>query len=313
MRKMVNLCFLAILFVCSSCTSLPATPTTQPPTDTAAVTMVVPSATATSTSTPEPVAPTLETFKNIKITSSELRKEVQLSDGKWTETQADGSIQMITLDEHFALGDLNADGVDDAVVITAESMGGSGSFYSLIALVNENGTYVQKGSAFIDDRPLIHSLVILDGEIILEVTVHGLNDAMVSPTVNLIRINRLVADHLIPWRQTQKLSDGFVREINIETPVDYTDVNGEVTLTGGMPIAPFENTLLVQVIGLQSNQSFTSSIMVTAADVGMPATFTTSISLDKFPAGEVVIIQLVEVSMADGSHMAYDSVVLKIK
>lgn len=220
---------------------------------------------------------------------------------------------MITLDEHFALGDLNADGVDDAVVITAESMGGSGSFYSLIALVNENGTYVQKGSAFIDDRPLIHSLVILDGEIILEVTVHGLNDAMVSPTVNLIRINRLVADHLIPWRQTQKLSDGFVREINIETPVDYTDVNGEVTLTGGMPIAPFENTLLVQVIGLQSNQSFTSSIMVTAADVGMPATFTTSISLDKFPAGEVVIIQLVEVSMADGSHMAYDSVVLKIK
>jgi hypothetical protein len=54
-------------------------------------------------------------------------------------------------------------------------------------------------------------------------------------------------------------------------------------------------------------------MMVDAADMGMPATFTTRVSLDKFTPGELVIIQLVEVSMADGSSMTLDSVVVRVK
>jgi hypothetical protein len=179
--------------------------------------------------------------------------------------------------------------------------------------VNENGTYVQKGSAFIDDRPIIHSLEIENGEIILNVNVHGLNDPMVNPTVNYVKTYRLYETRLITFRQSQLLDDGKVREINITSPEDSTEVSGEVTLTGNMPIAPFENTLLVQVFGIKTNTSFANSMMVDAADVGMPATFLTNVSLDKFTPGELVIIQLVEMSMADGSSMTLDSVIVRVK
>ncbi len=80
-----------------------------------------------------------------------------------------------------------------------------------------------------------------------------------------------------------------------------------------MPIAPFENTLLVQVFNEYNTVSFANSAMVTAVDVGQPATFTVNVALDKFASGDFVVIQLVEVSMADGSNMALDSVIVKVK
>jgi hypothetical protein len=50
--------------------------------------------------------------------------------------------------------------------------------------------------------------------------------------------------------------------------------------------------------------------MVTAADVGQPATFNQTISLPAFPAGSLVKIQLTEYSMADGSVRVIDSVLV---
>jgi len=292
---------------------VPTQATTEGTSPTASVAEITPVATNTTIPTPQPTPISIDLFKNAKISALELKKEVQLTDGKWTETQADGSIQMVMLDGHFAAGDLNSDGVDDAAVITAESMGGSGVFYSVVAFVNENGAYVQKGSAFIDDRPIIHSFEIKDGEIILNVNVHGINDPMVNPTVNFTKTYRLFANNLVTFRQTQLLDDGKTREINITSPENYTETSGGVTLTGAMPIAPFENTLLVQVFGINTNTSYANSIMVNAADAGMPATFTTNVALDQFASGDLVVIQLVEVSMADGSSMTLDSVVVKVK
>jgi hypothetical protein len=313
MKNSLQFSILFILFFAVSCSLTPPQKTPQD-TDSVATEIAMTSiSTSTETPTPQPVPLTIDLFKNVKISALELKKEVQLSEGKWSEVQADGSIQMVMLDEHFATGDLNSDGVDDAVVITAESMGGTGVFYSVVAFLNENGTYVQKGSAFIDDRPIVHSLEIKNGEIILNVNVHGLNDPMVNPTVKYTKTYRLYVNRLITFRQTQQLDDGKVREINITYPEDSTEVSGEVTLTGNMPIAPFENTLLVQVFGIKTNTSFANSMMVDAADVGMPATFLTKVSLDKFTPGELVIIQLVEVSMADGSSMTLDSVIVRVK
>ncbi len=313
MKNSLLLSILFFLFFTVSCSLTPTQKTPQDTAPTAIEAAMTPISTSTETPTPQPAPVTIDLFKNVMISALELRKDVQLTDGKWSEAQADGSIQMVTLDEHFAVGDLNSDGVDDAVVVIAESMGGSGVFYSVVAFVNETGVYVQKGSAFIDDRPVIHSLEIKNGEIILNVNVHGLNDPMVDPTVNLTKSYRLLENRLITFCQSQLLDDGKMREINITSPEDYAEISGEVTLTGDMPIAPFENTLLVQVFGVKTNTSFASSMMVNAADMGMPATFTTKISLDRFSPGELVVIQLVEVSMADGSSMTIDSVVVRVK
>ena len=89
--------------------------------------------------------------------------------------------------------------------------------------------------------------------------------------------------------------------------------SGEVVLSGNMPIAPFENTLLLQIYGEFTMTNSSNSMMVTSPDVGMPATFSTTIPLGMFKPGELVRIQLVEVSMADGSPMAIDTVVVKVK
>jgi hypothetical protein len=313
MKNSFLLSLLFVLFFTASCSLMAIQSTTEGTSPSVSVSEITPDATITEIPTPQPTPISIDLFKNIKISALELKKDVQLADGKWSEAQSDGSIQTVMLDDHFTVGDLNSDGIEDAVVIMAESMGGTGVFYSVVAFVTENSQYVQKGSAFIDDRAIIHSLEIKNDEIILNANVHGLNDPMVDPTVNLTKSYRLYENRLITFRQTQLLDDGKVREINITSPEDYAEVSGEVKLTGNMPIAPFENTLLVQVFGRNSNTSFTSSMMVDAADMGMPATFTTKISLDRFSPGELVIIQLVEVSMADGSNMTLDSIIVRVK
>ena len=198
-------------------------------------------------------------------------------------------------------------------LLIAESMGGTGVFYSVTAMVSENGSFHQTNSGSVDDRPIIHSIEIVDGEIVLNVNVHGPNDAMVDPTLNVMKTYRLYNGKMTLWRQTQLLADGKVRSIDIESPVDYSEVSGDVVLKGSMPFAPFENTLLLQIYGENTFTTLTNSLMVTSADAGMPATINTTIPINMFKSGELVRIQLVEVSMADGSPMAIDTIVIRVR
>jgi hypothetical protein len=59
--------------------------------------------------------------------------------------------------------------------------------------------------------------------------------------------------------------------------------------------------------------TFIGSFMVDAEDMGQPATFNVTMPIDTFPPGALVKIQLMEVSMADGSPMLIDSVLVKVK
>lgn len=313
MKPLITLLIIAIMMLVSACSTLP-TPNSIPE---ATITLkntdvpIIPSSTVELV--PQLTQVSVDQFKNALVTAPELMKEVQLTDGKWSENQADGSIQTVILDEHYASGDLNSDGVQDAALLIAESMGGTGVFFSITAMVSEDGSFVQSNSIVIDDRPTIHSIEIIDGEINLNVNIHGPNDVMIDPTLNVTKTYRIRNGLLTIWRQTQLLADGQVRSIEIESPADYSEFSGEVVLKGSMPIAPFENNLLVQLYGEFSLTNFANSLMVTAADVGMPATINTSIPIDMFKSGELVRIQLLEVSMADGSPMAIDTIVVRVK
>lgn len=273
----------------------------------------------TNTAMPPTEAPTvvppvtLDLFKNMIILAPEIQKNVQLVDGKFTENLADGSTQLVFLDEHAAFGDINGDGIDDVALLIVESTGGTGSFVSLTAMISTNGGYVQTNSISIDDRPIIHSLDIGNGEIVLNANVHGINDPMVDPTVNMTKSFRLFNDQLSLWRQTILMSDGVVRAINIDTPIENAEVSGNVTITGSMPIAAFENTLQLQVFTAGGSAIPTSAFMVTAEDMGKPATFNNTLSIGAYPSGTLIKIQLAEVSMADGSPMLIDSVLVKVK
>lgn len=74
-------------------------------------------------------------------------------------------------------GDLDGDGVEDAVVFLVESSGGSGNFVYVAAQLNQNGQPFDAGAVWIEDRIKIKSAAIENGQIKLEITAEGPGDA----------------------------------------------------------------------------------------------------------------------------------------
>jgi hypothetical protein len=291
--------------------SLIQTPTSAP-TQVIEPTQTVP--TAIPTAIPPTQAPglTVEGLMNSVYYAPQLQKSVQLTDGKYSETN--GAVEYtVLLQPQIGFGDLNMDGIEDAAVLLAETSGGTGVFYSLVALVSNLGGYSQTNDQYIDDRAIIHSLQIVNEEVILNATVHGFSDSMVEPTLNTTKSFRLFGGKLTLWRFTTLMDTGIDRSINIDSPGEGTEVSGEVRLIGNMPIGPFENNLAFRVLDETGNILYESGFMVNAPDMGAPATFDNVVSLPSLPSGTNIQVQLLELSMRDGSPMTIDSVGLKTK
>ena len=309
-KLIVTLVIVMVLVGCSG----NSTPTADP------ITVIMSTSTdlphvPTQTATPPTETPglTIEFIKNSIVTAPEMQKSIQLMDGKFSENLADGSTIMVYLNENVAFGDINNDGIDDAAFLIVESMGGTGIFYSITSFISSSQGFTQTNSRFIDDRAVIHSLMIDNGEVILNANVHAINDPMVNPTVTMTKTYHYFNDGLSLWRQTTLMSDGTIRSINIDTPMENEEVSGSVTITGTMPIAPFENNLQIQFIGQNGMANYIGSFMVDAEEMGQPATFNVTMPISSFTSGAQVKIQLMEVSMADGSPMLIDSVLVKVK
>ena len=82
----------------------------------------------------------------------------------------------------MAFGDLDGDGVEDAVVVLVTDPGGSGTFYDLVAVVNRDGEPEHIATASLRDRANIQTLSIKVGHIVVEMTIHGPDDPMCCPS-----------------------------------------------------------------------------------------------------------------------------------
>jgi hypothetical protein len=271
------------------------------------------------TATPEPTlesiplpALTLGGLQNATYLAPSYNMSVALTDGKY-ETGSGLDFFSTVMQPEVAFGDLNADGLEDAAILLAENQGGTGVFVSLIAVLNQNGQPVQVGSAFVDDRPIINSLVIQDGAIVLAATIHGPNDPMVSPTFPVSKTFQLGETGLTLTRLTSTTEGGAERSITISDPPAGTEVSGYVVVKGSMPIAPFENNLVYRIFSQEGERLGMGSFLVTAEDMGAPATFDQPIDLSNIPLGIIIRIELVEKSPADGSTIAMNSVELMVK
>ncbi|MAG35399.1 MAG: hypothetical protein CL878_04015 [Dehalococcoidia bacterium] len=89
---------------------------------------------------------------------------------------------IVTLVEPVAAGDLDGDGIDEAVAILAANPGGSGTFLSLEAMRNEAGQPRHIATHALGDRVRIRSFRIEGRLIVLEVVTHGPSDARCCPT-----------------------------------------------------------------------------------------------------------------------------------
>jgi heat shock protein HslJ len=106
-------------------------------------------------------------------------------------------IVVMVVPDQYAFGDLNGDGVDDAVAILASSGGGSGTFISLEALLNEGGVAQHLATAQLGDRTQVQSVAIVDASIVIEMVTHAPNDPMCCPSLSVADTYELQGENLV--------------------------------------------------------------------------------------------------------------------
>ena len=111
--------------------------------------------------------------------------EVTLVDGIYERPSANGSRGSVTLHEEIALGDIGGDANIDAVVVLADNGGGSGTFISLVAVLNVDGTPSPSAYASLGDRVVVHSVAVESGVITVDMTKHDADDPLCCPTLRV--------------------------------------------------------------------------------------------------------------------------------
>jgi hypothetical protein len=105
-------------------------------------------------------------------------------------TYQDDKLQ-VRLVEPVAFGDLNGDEQGDAAAFLAVNSGGTGTFFYLIALLDQNGTPIQDASTYLGDRQRIVSLEIEQGQINVDYYTQGPNDGLCCPSQHQLRTYKL--------------------------------------------------------------------------------------------------------------------------
>jgi hypothetical protein len=258
---------------------------------------------------------TLDLLKNAEYPVKNGMALVTLVDGKYEAGSGADFISVSMLDQ-AAIGDLNADGIQDAAIILLENYGGTGQFEYLVPVFGGDGFISASSGYFLGDRVLVNSMKMEDGKITLEMLVQAPNDAMCCPSQSMTQSFRYYwGPGLILVNATSGTTANALREITIEAPARGSEITLQVSLKGSFTIAPFENTLLVNIFNMDDGGNYYQGpIMVSAPDMGAPGTFDAVIDLAPYaPSPGSFRIEVLEVSMADGSTLALDSVDVILK
>jgi heat shock protein HslJ len=108
--------------------------------------------------------------------------------------------QVILVGDRVARGDLNGDGVDEAVVLLAEDSGGSGTRNYLAVVAVRESRPVNVATELLGDRVQLRSMRVENGRLIVDTVAHGAADAVCCPTMKVQRAfvldrNRLLEVH----------------------------------------------------------------------------------------------------------------------
>jgi hypothetical protein len=95
-----------------------------------------------------------------------------------------------------AFGDLNGDGREDAAVILAQDLGGSGTFMTLAAVLSDQGIPRYQAGTNLGDRVKVEAVSIKGGVILVTLVGHGPDDPMCCPTQKVTRSFRLEGNKL---------------------------------------------------------------------------------------------------------------------
>lgn len=189
---------------------------------------------------------TVDTLRNAAYQGIYKDQTVQLTDGKYEGrpfVEGGASRPTVIFTDHFAFGDLNGDGVEDAAVVMVESSGGSGNFVYLSAVNNQSGSPENLATQLLGDRTQVQSIAIENGEIVIETITHGPNDPMCCPTqkatvkyqlqgYQLVAIVELEGTEWVLVSYGDPNNPGSVLEDNAVTAV-FDGVEGKVSGSAG--------------------------------------------------------------------------------
>ncbi len=125
--------------------------------------------------------------------------KAQFKDGYYEEDFFDTENKVtVKLDTHNFVGDLNLDGINDAVTILKGTNGGDGEYLFLAALLNNGEELKSLEARLIGDRVKIESLEIKSGYIILEYLTHKFHeDKSIEPTDKILKVYEVKDDYLV--------------------------------------------------------------------------------------------------------------------
>jgi len=110
----------------------------------------------------------------------------QLRDGTYYRTpptsQESPEIYTTRFQGPVFYGDINADGLEDALVILNTQNGGSGHFIELAAVLDQNGSAYNVATISLGDRVAVESGKVENGAIVLNMRIHGPNDGLCCPS-----------------------------------------------------------------------------------------------------------------------------------
>ncbi len=121
----------------------------------------------------------------------------KLVNGEYREPAAPGSATetVVGLTDHIGYGVLN--GQPSAVVVLVTDPGGSGTFYDLAVMVNQNGRPVNVATTNLGDRVIIHGVSIVDNEVVVDMLQAGPDDPFCCPTQWVVNRYSLQGDQLV--------------------------------------------------------------------------------------------------------------------
>lgn len=108
--------------------------------------------------------------------------QVTLQNGQFED---EANRLFVSLTGYVAFGDLTGDGVDAAAVVLVTNSGGTGNFYDLAVVVDDEGTLSNVATTLLGDRVALNELAIEDGQIVVEMLTQGPNDAQCCPTLGV--------------------------------------------------------------------------------------------------------------------------------
>ena len=227
-----------------------------------------------------------------------------LVNGEYAFSQEDPPVRVYTRLMTSAFGDLNAVGVEDAVVVLATNTGGTGTFFDLIALLNQNGAPLQIASSGFGDRQMVKSLRVENGRIILDYMTQAPTDGACCPSQHNLRtyvleggLLSLTSEQVLESEAAQ--ATPLPNHIIIDRPQPSEQILGNViSVSGRVSQTPPSGMLVYHLLDMQNNLILEGTFPVSGAP-GQTGSFSFQVPLD----GSVQFIATIEVVDAENGAL----------